>query len=172
MKLTETEEYILSNLPNGWDINDDIKEFGIEVVDTLANKLYKEAERLKNAIETQNLNEEDECKALRQFIGHTLNLQRMKRTSVVKQLLGILKCEQSHAGNMMTTTELKERVYDILDNRIRPRIDEKTLAGDESATIQHAVNIALVNIAVLATNNSREVAIDYLYDLQRKILKG
>lgn len=72
----------------------------------------------------------------------------------------------------MTPAELKERVYDILDKRIRPRVDEKTLVGDESATIQHAVNIALGNIAVLATNSSREVAIDYLYDLQRKILKG
>ena len=89
MKFTETEEYILSNLPNGWDINDDIKEYGIEVVDALANKLLKEAERLKATVETQKLEEEDERKALRQFIGHTLNLQRMKRITVVKKLLGI-----------------------------------------------------------------------------------
>jgi hypothetical protein len=74
--------------------------------------------------------------------------------------------------NTMTSQELKDRVYDILDSRIRPRIDPKTTAGDGSATIQHAVNIALGNIAVLATNKSLEVAIDYLYDLQRKVLKG
>jgi hypothetical protein len=72
----------------------------------------------------------------------------------------------------MTPAELKKRVYDILDDRIRPRIDQKTLTGDASATIQHAVNLVLGNIAVLATNDSREVAIDYLYDLQRKLLKG
>lgn len=70
----------------------------------------------------------------------------------------------------MTPPELKEQVYEILDNRIRPRIDPKTIAGDESATIQHAVNIALVNIAVLATNSSTEVAVGYLYDMQRRIL--
>jgi hypothetical protein len=65
-------------------------------------------------------------------------------------------------GNIMRPAELKERIYQLLDNRIRPRIDQKTIAGDESATIQQAVNIALVNIAVLATNSSREAAIDYL----------
>ena len=105
MKFTETEEYILSNLPNGSDINDDIKDFGIEAVDALADRLFNEAVNLKLAIETQKLNEEDERKALRQFIGHTLNLQRMKRTSLVKQLLGIRKCEQSHAGNMVPVAE-------------------------------------------------------------------
>ncbi len=89
MKLTETEDYILSNLPNGWDINDDVKAYGVDVVDSLANKLLKEAERLKATIETQKLAEEDERKALRQFIGHTLNLQRMKRIALVKKLLGI-----------------------------------------------------------------------------------
>jgi hypothetical protein len=72
----------------------------------------------------------------------------------------------------MTPAELKEHVYAILANRIQPRIDQKTIQVDESATIQHAVNIALVNIAVFATNSSREVAIDYLYHLQRKMLKS
>ena len=105
MKFTETEEYILSNLPTGSDINDDIKDFGIEAVDALANKLCNEAENLKLAIETQKLNEEDERKVLRQFIGHTLNLQRMKRTSLVKQLVGIRKCEPSHAGNIVPMAE-------------------------------------------------------------------
>lgn len=75
-------------------------------------------------------------------------------------------------SNIMTPAELKERVYQLLEHRIRPRIDQKTIAGDESATIQQAVNIALVNIAILATNSSREAAIDYLYDVQRKILKN
>lgn len=71
----------------------------------------------------------------------------------------------------MTQPELKEHVYQIIENRIRPRIAPETIAG-ESGTIQQAVNIALVNIAVLATNQNREVAIDYLYDTQRKLLKG
>ena len=105
MKFTETEEYILSNLPNGSDINDDIKDFGIEAVDALADRLFNEAVNLKLAIETQKLNEEDERKALRQFIGHTLNLQRMKQTPLVKQLLGIRKCEPSHAGSKTPVAE-------------------------------------------------------------------
>jgi len=104
MNFTQTEQYILSNLPNGSDISDDIKDFGIEVVDALANKLLKEAERLKNAIENQNLNEEAERKALRQFIGHVLNLQRMKRTSAVKQLLGIVKCAQRNPRSLVGHT--------------------------------------------------------------------
>lgn len=114
MKLTETEEYILSNLPNGWDINDDIKEFGIEVVDALADKFFKEAEQLKHTIETQILNDEDERKALRQFIGHTLNLQCMKRTSVVKQLLGIHKCERGHTENVMTKAEPASSIQELM----------------------------------------------------------
>jgi hypothetical protein len=81
--------YILCNLPNGSDIDEDIKEFGIHVVDQLANKLSDEAHRLKAMIETRQLSLEDERKALRQFLGHALNLQRMRRTSVVKELLGI-----------------------------------------------------------------------------------
>ena len=105
MKFTETEEYILSNLPNGSDIGDDIREFGIGVVDVLANKLFDEAQRLKNTIETQEPGGEGESKALRQFIGHALNLQRMKRTASVKQLLGIQKRKPGQSERSIAADE-------------------------------------------------------------------
>lgn len=71
----------------------------------------------------------------------------------------------------MTEAELKEQVYAILRSRIGRSLDSSPLAKDPD-TLQHAINIAFVNIAVLATNRSLETAIEYLYETQRKLLKG
>ena len=71
----------------------------------------------------------------------------------------------------MTEKELKESVYEILERRIGPRIGLKDACG-VPVDLQQAVNLFLVNIAVLATNTSKEAAIEHLFETQKKILKG
>jgi hypothetical protein len=71
----------------------------------------------------------------------------------------------------MTEMELKDRVYEILERRIRLRIGLEDVCG-EPVDLQQAVNLIIVNIAVLATNPSKEAAIDHLFETQKKILKG
>ena len=83
---TDTESAILSNLPNGSDIDEDVQMFGKRIVDALAAKLEAKAIEASQALAVRDWSAEEENTTLMILIECVLNLQRMKRYKVVKRL--------------------------------------------------------------------------------------
>ncbi len=60
MDFTETEQYILTNIANGSGIDEEVREFGIEVIDALAEKLFAEGSRLRTAVSSHHIIDNEE----------------------------------------------------------------------------------------------------------------
>ncbi len=129
MKFTETEEYILSNLPNGSDIGEDIQQFGIEVVDALADKLHAEAARCRKIVAAHEVNGDEDLSCLARMVECVLILNRMKRTVSVKQLSGIsLEKTKASPEVLPEAVELTQQETEIcLDIKNGWGVDEAVL---------------------------------------------